>query len=661
MNALQRIKGVGKATAKKLSEVGVCSLHDAVRRIPRRYEARFLSKAETLDTETNRYVEAVVTGDVQLHKVRERLVIVSIPVTINHRKHIVKTFNRPYLRTQLNKGEPIVVYGKRERGDTLICLDVKSAKNFREGIDPVYNISGISDKRYQHIALECLAEAEEKEILPEALRLERALPGVVDFYETLHRPHDATALSAALKRLKYQELLLHQLRVQWQKEMRKNTEGEAKRYDNAILKTFISTLPFALGASQMKAVGEILAELKAPRAMRRLLQGDTGSGKTIVAFIAMLAAVSAGYQCAFMAPTEILAAQHYRSLKAYAEASNVRISLLSASTPKGERKAIALALRRGDIDMLIGTHVLFGKDIDFARLGLVVADEQHRFGVRQREALKRKGHHPDTLYLSATPIPRTLAMTLFGDMDVSTLTERPRGARNVRTRVVTAAAKEEIRSAIRKTLQKDERVFVVVPVIEDSEAVRMPGIRTVVDALRKRFPDAAVGSLHGRLDADEKTRTLKDFHDGDLQILATTSLIEVGMHIPKATLMVVYHADRFGYAQLHQLRGRIAREGQEGLCYLVHPQESAAAKRLKVLETVDDGFLVSEYDLEQRGFGDLFGVLQSGFPQFEHASLKEDYALLSSARDDAAALLKAHHDHGEHERLFALVKKTLSA
>jgi ATP-dependent DNA helicase RecG len=464
----------------------------------------------------------------------------------------------------------------------------------------------------------------------------------------LHQPQTEKDLSLRAPhrmRLAYDELLANQLALLMIRKARIKTRGRALKGDGRLRASAKAALPFALTPGQENALKEIFEDMAAPERMVRLIQGDVGSGKTLVAFFAALAAIEAGIQAALMAPTEILARQHLETLAPLARASGVRIDTLTGRDKGPSRKDKLARLARGDIDLLIGTHAIFQEDIAFADLGLVIIDEQHRFGVHQRMALTQKGPKPDLLVMTATPIPRTLALTAYGDMDISLITDKPPGRKPVDTRAVPLSRLDEVVAGVRRAVAKGEQVYWVCPLVEESEMIALTAAEDRFETLKEALGDG-VGLVHGRMSAQEKDAVMERFYDGALSVLIATTVIEVGVDAPNATIMIVEHAERFGLAQLHQLRGRVGRGAKPGSCLLLYkaPLGKTAAARLKTLRESEDGFHIAEEDLRLRGAGDLLGAAQSGFPVFRFADLVAHGELLAAARDDAKLVIERDGD-----------------
>ena len=562
-----------------------------------------------------------------------------------------------YLSKQLPVGARRIVSGKIERfRDTLQMThpDHIVAPEDEAGLplhEPVYALTeGLTLKPLAKAirgALEKVPELPEWDD-PAFLRTRGWRP----FAESLRAAHAPTGEAnlgfetPVRMRLAYDELLANQLALLLiRRQMRQVKKGRALNGDGRLKAKAIAALPFALTEPQLAAIAEIEADMAAPQRMLRLLQGDVGAGKTIVAFLALLGAVEAGAQGALMAPTEILARQHMASLEPYAKAAGVRLALLTGRERAG-RDATLAALVKGEIDILVGTHALFSEDVTFADLGLAVIDEQHRFGVHQRMLLQGKGGQPaDVLVMTATPIPRTLALTAYGDMDVSRLTGRPPGRKPVETRVLSAERLDEVIEHLRRAIAKGARAYWVCPLVEESEKIDLAAAEERA-AMLKRVLGPKVGLVHGRMKGAERDAEMAKFKADELSILVATTVIEVGVDVPEATIMVVEHAERFGLAQLHQLRGRVGRGSGKSSCLLIWhgPLGETAKARLKTMRDTDDGFVIAEEDLRLRGAGELLGTRQSGMPEFRLADLATHADLLATARDDAQLVLTRDPD-----------------
>ncbi|MEO1147366.1 MAG: ATP-dependent DNA helicase RecG [Cyanobacteria bacterium J06638_22] len=482
-----------------------------------------------------------------------------------------------------------------------------------------------------------------EDALPDALRDKYQLTGVQEAVSHIHFPPDGDALDAARHRLVFDEFFYLQLGLlQRRRQQQQKQTGVVLPPTGELIDQFHTTLPFKLTGAQQRVVNEILSDLQKPTPMNRLVQGDVGSGKTVVGVIGILAAIQAGYQAALMAPTEVLAEQHYRKLVSWFNLLHLPVELLTGSTKTKQRRKLLTELKTGELPLLVGTHALIEDPVEFSRLGLVVIDEQHRFGVQQRARLQQKGDNPHVLTMTATPIPRTLALTLHGDLEVSQIDELPPGRKAIQTTVLTARERSHAYDLIRRQIAQGQQVYAVLPLVEESEKLDLKSAIEEHQHLQESvFPDFAVGLLHGRMTSAEKDQSIQKFRDNETQILVSTTVVEVGVDVPNATVMLIEHADRFGLSQLHQLRGRVGRGGDQSFCLLMtNTRSETARQRLKVLEQSQDGFFISEMDLRFRGPGEVLGTRQSGLPDFALASLVEDQEVLQLAREAAERIME---------------------
>ncbi|MCF7926832.1 MAG: ATP-dependent DNA helicase RecG, partial [Candidatus Izimaplasma sp.] len=564
----------------------------------------------------------------------------------------------------LSPGTEIVITGKIDRlKKTITAQTLKLERNFNAELEPIYNIDGISDNQFNklvNIALEDYRHSF-KDDLPKNLIEKYKLLSYTELLYKAHNPTSKKDLQQIDRRIKYEELFKFQFKMQYIRLKNKMQKESAKHYDINHLKSFIKTLPFELTNDQKKATNEIIKDIRSKFTMNRLLQGDTGSGKTIVSVIVSFAVIDSGYQVALMAPTEILAKQHFMTFKTYFKHTNIKVVYLSGKLSKQKRDTVKQTIE-SDLDtIIIGTHALFSEDISFKKLGFIITDEQHRFGVKQREKLRKKGHHPDILYMSATPIPRTLAISVFGDMDISTIKEKPKSRRLVETKLFSSKQLDLVHLIIREELEKNRQIFVVTPLILESDTLDLNNATNVYNTMRKKFKDYKVAILHSKIKSEKKDQIMMSFQQHDVDILISTTVIEVGVDIPNASLMVVLDSERFGLSQLHQLRGRVGRGDKKGYCLLVYNETKDAKERLELLEKVNDGFILSEHDLRLRGAGDFFGKRQSGLLNFEKADIIKDKKILELARQDTLNILTnrdAYYDK-TYENMFAYLKSSL--
>jgi ATP-dependent DNA helicase RecG len=648
---LKQIKGVSAPKEQELHAFGVHSVADFIDYFPFRYEDyRVRELTDVKDGE-----KVTVIGHVRGVPVMQRYgrskSRLTCRVEVGAWLVTAVWFNRQFLQDQLTLGREIMLTGKWEQQRMQMTISDSefpdSSRAAKTGtLQPVYSVGGgITQTWMRKMIRQALAQygAMIGELLPAALVDRHRLMGRREAIELIHMPGDMQRGQAARKRLVYEELFLFQLKLQAYRALnRKRSDGIAHRIGSETIREFAATLPFELTDAQKQVVNEILTDMRRPFAMNRLLQGDVGSGKTIVAIIALYVAVKAGHQGALMVPTEILAEQHIRSLQKLFAESDVEVALLTGSITERKRRDLLAGLQMGMIHIVVGTHALIQEDVFFRSLSLVVVDEQHRFGVNQRSVLRRKGLNPDVLTMTATPIPRTMAITAFGDMDVSTIKERPRGRKPIKTYWVKHGMLDRVYGFIRKEVEMGRQAYMICPLIEESEKLDVQNAIDLYVQTQQSFPDLKVGLLHGRLSAAEKDTVMNAFGAGESHVLVATTVVEVGVDVPNATLMIIMDAERFGLSQLHQLRGRVGRGEHQSHCILVaDPKSETGRERMKVMTDTDDGFEVSRRDLELRGPGEFFGTKQSGLPEFRLADMVADYETLELAREDAAEITEA--------------------
>ncbi len=643
------LPGIGPSRAKQLANLGIETLYDLVADFPRTYEDRtkFVS-INQMELGVPACFEAWVIRGPQTAHIRKGLDLTKLTVADNTGRLNLVFFNQPYVADQLRYGETYIFYGTVE-GDYTRFQMVNPVHEqpdqppvLTRRIMPVYNLTaGINNK----LLSKCIGQAmdacvqELPELLPLAVRQQYQLCDCRMAYQTIHNPLSFEALENAKKRLIFEEFFLFSAGLELMRSRRK--QDTVAPYEDLDLQFFHDALPFHLTGAQEKAICEIAADFGKGTPMNRLLQGDVGSGKTMVAAAAAYLCVKNGRQVAFMAPTEILAEQHCQSLSKLFAAFGMDCALLTGSTSAPEKRHIKAGLLDGSISFVIGTHALLTEDVQFQDLSLVIADEQHRFGVAQRAALSQKGKSPHLLVMSATPIPRTLALIVYGDLDVSILDELPPGRQTVDTFLVGESMRARINAFIRKHAEAGNQVYVVCPAVEESELDSLKSAEVWAETLQRVvFPDLRVGLLHGKLKAAEKERVMGQFSNHELDVLVATTVIEVGVDVPNATLMVIENADRFGLSQLHQLRGRVGRGPDKSFCVLfTNNKNQDTIGRLKAFCKTNDGFKIAEADLAIRGPGDFFGSRQHGLPQFKAASLTLDLEVLKEAREAAETAL----------------------
>lgn len=646
------IAGVGPSKEKDLARLGIYTVEDLLFYFPFRYDDRTVQSARELQHLSRVTVRAVVQAPPAVrHKGRRAVMTVQVKTTDGLPMAAV-WFNQLFLRDKLRPGTEITLTGKYDARRRSMVVehyefshDAQSVHSNR--LVPIYEVRGqLTPKVLRSILTKALKqyEPEISEILPHSLRIKYKLLAKRDSLLQIHLPTDRESLRQARRRLVFEEFFLFQLRLQAFRYMHKHDQpGIAHSFTKEQWTELLQALPFALTEGQKQVIREILLDMRSPQPMNRLLQGDVGSGKTIVAFCAMYAAYLSGYQSAMMVPTEILAEQHHESANRLLAPLGLRIGLLTGSLKEKARKETLDQLASGQLDMVIGTHALLEEGVEFANLSLVVTDEQHRFGVEQRSIFRQKGHHPDVLFMSATPIPRTLAMSLFGDLDVTVLDQMPEGRKPIRTHWVHSSEEDKVLKFIRRELAKGRQAYVVAPLIEESEKIE--GVENAVDLYNRLLEPMAgfkMGLMHGKLTAREKEEVMRKFKANEIQVLISTTVIEVGVNVPNATAMVIYNADRFGLAQLHQLRGRVGRGEHASSCILIaDPLTDAGVERMQAMTSTQNGFVLAEKDLELRGPGEFFGIRQSGMPEFRLGDLVADAHIMKVAREEAQTLLES--------------------
>lgn len=643
METVEEVKGIGPKTVALLKKIDINTVEDLVTHYPFRYDILKRTDLKTVpDGE-----KVVIDGKVEsvpillrfrggLNKLNFRLVSSSGVVGVS-------IFNRAFLKPSLLIGTNVIVLGKFERTKNVVTAsDIKfGLLTNQEKIEPVYHsATGLTSKNLSTYINQALMQygSEVPDYIPTYICDKYHFSNKKTALNILHNPPSIEKLKEAQIRLKYEELFAFMFKINYLREQNHQEKaGLARDIQKDDVQKFIDTLPFSLTGDQLKTVWEVVDDLNASKRMNRIIQGDVGSGKTIVSIIAMYANYLSGYQSALMAPTEILAKQHYDNVCNILKDTGIRVVLLTGSMTKKEKQVIYDQLESGEAFIAVGTHALIQDDVHYQNLGLVITDEQHRFGVNQRANLKNKGLRPDVLYMSATPIPRTYALTLYGDMDVSIIKEMPKGRKPVKTYVKSESEIKDVLTMMLEELKKGHQIYVIAPLIEESDNSDL----TTVNELRDKFTLAfgshfKIGLVHGKMGALQKETIMKEFQQNHIHILISTTVIEVGVDVPNATMMVIFDANHFGLSTLHQLRGRVGRGDAESTCVLISNSDT---KRLQIMEETSDGFVIAEEDFKLRGHGDLFGTKQSGDMAFKIANVKSDYKILVQARDDSREYL----------------------
>lgn len=639
MEELKLVKGIGIKSIKLLNKLNIYNIYDLVTHYPFRYNI-----LEKTGLNSERVVlEGIVESVPTVTRFRGNMNRMAFRFNTNGTIVNVNIFNRAFLKPSLKVGKAIIVIGKYDRlKNTVTASEIRLAKLGEDiKIEPIYSTtSGLSNKvlsRYISNAVDLYIN-NIYDYVPKYIKDKYNLIDKKEAIKIIHNPSNIGELKQAQISLKYDELFLFMLKINHLKLCnKKEVNGLNRDGDISKLEGFINHLPFLLTFDQKAALDEILKDLKESIRMNRLLQGDVGSGKTVVALIAMYYNFLSGYQSALMVPTEVLAFQHYQSTKDLFKDININIELLTGSLNKREKSKIYEGLKNGEIDIIIGTHALIQDNVEYNNLGLVITDEQHRFGVNQRANLKNKGVMPDILYMSATPIPRTYALTIYGDMDISNIKTMPSDRKPIKTLLKTTKEIKEVLTLMWDELEKGHQIYVIAPLIEESEKLDLTNINLLREKMELAFGKKhTVDILHGRMDSREKEKVMTDFSSNKISILISTTVIEVGVNILNATMIVIFDADRFGLSTLHQLRGRVGRSNLESCAILISDKDK---ERLNIMEQTNDGFLISEADFNLRGQGDLFGVKQSGDMAFKIADIKKDFKILLQAKADSLELI----------------------
>lgn len=638
---LEDIKGIGPKSLLALKALNLYTKDDVINYFPYRYNVYTPVKLRECSEGDTCTITGYVESIPKVFFIRKNLNKLSFVFNTGSELVNVTIFNRAYLKPNIRIKSYISVIGKYNRkSNTFMASDIKLTPITKTVIEPVYHLNqGIKRSNFKKLVDEILNNTVEiKSNVPDYLIEKYNFINKKEAVTNVHKPKDINSLKKADLHLIYEELFTFMLKVSYLKE-KNASDGKfnIKSFDEDRVNNFINSLPFGLTDGQMQAVDDIKGDFLSKKKMNRLILGDVGSGKTIVSFIALYMNMLAGYQGVLMAPTEILAVQHFNNMVGLF-GDKLNIQLLTSSTKKGERNKILQNLKNGETQVLIGTHSLLNDELVYNNLGLVITDEQHRFGVNQRQTLQEKGKDVDVLYMSATPIPRTLALTIYGDMDITEIRTKPGGRKEIITKIFKNSELKNVLEKMLDEIKAGHQIYVVAPLIDDEEDEKMN-----VTSLKDKFDVAfngmvPTGLLHGKMKPNQKDEVMKSFKNGDTKILISTTVIEVGVDVKNATMMVIFNAERFGLATLHQLRGRVGRNDMQSYCYLISDYD---AERLKVLEESNDGFYISEQDFKLRGGGDIFGIRQSGEQSFKIANLNRDYKILVQCKSDAEEFLKS--------------------
>jgi ATP-dependent DNA helicase RecG len=667
---IQSLKGIGPAKTKLFQKLGIKTVEDLFYHYPRGYKDKsIITEIKDLVPEHSYTVKAAALNKPTESRSAKGLLIVKLQVSDGTGKLNITWFNNRFIKNTIKQGEEIYFHGKIKTAGRELVMEspefereeCRAQMNLLR-IVPEYPLTeGLTHKDVRKAVFSALELTEGKlaDIFPEDFRKRYQLPEINFSVNNIHFPESMFNLKLAVDRFKFEELFILQSGLIHIKRMN-NAEEQGITFKAFDEYEFIGKLPFSLTDAQKRVLEEIFRDMEKSKPMNRLVQGDVGSGKTIVALLAMYKAARNGFQSLMMVPTEILAEQHYLTFKQLLEGTGIRIEMLKGSMTAKEKNAVILRLKQQEADIIIGTHALIQDKVEFAKVGLVVTDEQHRFGVRQRTVLSDKGENTDILVMTATPIPRTLTLILYGDLDVSMIDELPPGRKKIETYFIDSAKKERFFGFVKKELEQGRQAYFVCPLVEESEKLDLNSATEYRDELQnKYFKGYGVGLLHGKMKAEEKNHIMEAMRKGDIHILVSTTVIEVGVNIPNATVMAIENADRFGLAQLHQLRGRVGRGAHQSYCILISDSQSKiAAERLRYMTKSQNGFDIAEKDLELRGAGEILGQKQHGLPELKIADLLNDTALLKQSRDAVEYL----YDSGKlEEPEYKRMKKELDA
>ncbi len=644
MLELTEIEGIGEKTKELFSKMNINTVEDLICHYPYRYEILKRSNLQEMRDGDKIIIDGVVEGQPTLIYINPKLKKIIFRISTDTAILNVTVYNKAYLIDSLKTIRQVTIIGKYDKlRNTVVASDVRLEKlPPNPKIESIYyTTEGLPRKSISRFMTSLMMSGYKPlELIPNYLVEKYNLMSKYEAISEIHIPKEVISLKRARQRLKYEELFLYLLKINYLKEIVNSSEcKQVKKIDLKKIDKFISKLPFFLTGDQKTSVDEIINDMASEKTMNRLLQGDVGSGKTVVAIIAVYASYLAGYQSAIMVPTEILATQHYHEFKKLLENENIKVELLSSSTIKKERERILKELEGGAINVIVGTQSLIQETVKFNNLGLVITDEQHRFGVNQRLLFKNKGNKPDVLSMSATPIPRTYALTIYNDMDVSSIKTKPAGRKDVITYFKRDKEITSVLELMKKELDLGHQIYVIAPMIgnNDDDDSELENVNALSEKMNKAFGKIAkIGMVHGKLDPKEKNQVMIDYEKGKIDILISTTVIEVGVNVPNASMIVIFDANLFGLSTIHQLRGRVGRSDIQSYCILIAKDYH---ERLKFLETCTDGFKISEYDFANRGEGDLFGVRQSGETGLILANVKRDFTMLLKARDDVIEFL----------------------
>lgn len=662
MNSVDTVKGIGPKTANILIKSGIKTISDLLTYYPYRFEVIAKSNIKELNEEDRIVIDGVIETIPSIFFFNKKMNKMTFRLNTGEYLLNVSIYNRAFLKSKLLIGTKITVIGKyNKKNNQLVATDIRFSLLPKEPkIEPIYHsIAGITSNQFNQYLGNIIAKANELPVyIPDYLITRYKLIDKASSVQEIHFPTTKEKLNKALNYLKYEELFLFMMKMNYLKMNREELLGIEHKIDYSKVDKFISQLPFKLTEDQLKSVKAIYNDMSSNRVMKRLLQGDVGSGKTVVAIIALYMNYLSGMQGALMAPTEVLAQQHYNNITKILKNTDIKVSLLTGKMKISEQKKVKEEIQKGLANIIIGTHSLINNELKYHNLGIVITDEQQRFGVNQRVLLSKKGEYPDILYLSATPIPRTFAITIYGDMDISSIHTMPSGRKEIITTLYNNNDIKEVLDGMQRELRKGHQIYVIAPLIEESDKIELENVETLKSKIERALGKISkVEMLHGKMSSEEKEAIMNDFKENKIQILISTTVIEVGIDVPNATMIVIFDSYRFGLSQLHQLRGRVGRGDSQSYCILISDRE---AERLSVMTQTTDGFKISEEDFRLRGSGDIFGTRQSGEIKFKLADMKRDFTILLRAKEDSQEVLNSdEYKNGKYFLLRDLIEKSM--
>lgn len=660
---LIELEGLGPKTEKLFNKLGINNIEDLITYYPKRYDVIARTDMNMIGNKDKVVIDGIVEGMPTVVQLSGKLKKIIFRISDNKGIYNIAVYNQVYLMRELKYGVRVIVIGKFDKiRNTIVATEVRMGSlPSKPMIEPIYGTTeGLNRKVIaKYISLALNTRCEMFDYIPDLFRERYHFMDKISAIRELHYPKRSEDFKRAKQRLKYEEFFWYLLRIRYLKFYNDNNSEmvTGKNFDKGLVDEFIKGIGFELTSDQIKTVEEIENDMSATRQMNRLVQGDVGSGKTIVAFIAAYINYLAGYQTALMVPTEILAKQHYGSALEMFKDTDVKIVILTSSITKRERNSILKEIASGEANFIIGTQSLIQDQVVYKKLGLIIADEQHRFGVNQRKSLKDKGVVPDVLAMSATPIPRTYALTIYGDMAVSSIKTKPKGRKEVSTFCKSEKEIMEVLKMMKIELDKGHQIYVIAPAIENGEDGELDNVLKLQEKMALAFGKVCkIGCVHGKLDSEEKSNIMHEFENGDIKILISTTVIEVGVNVPNASMIVIFQANLFGLSTLHQLRGRVGRGSTDSYCVLISKEK---CKRLEIMEKTTDGFVISEYDFKNRGEGDLFGIRQSGMANFKVADIRRDFDLLVRVKKDVDEFFENDIELSEYKKFLDYLKNEM--